>query len=286
MTGRRCSKMRDPELRLWSRMGEEWLLGVPVATPHRGRNVGSCNEDARLSPLAKTRREASAKSRGTPYLLLVFSFVACLTAQSQKLPGKIGASAVWQIPQDFMVSSHAACDSSSSDYAKCMITQMAKAGAPPDAVTFTRALYKESHGEFGVMTGFQDEGPVAFAWITYPLRANTNYGLLLLNGKPPIINVEDLKLLDTKTMRQSFQFQDLRRQFPNVDVWPGDRDGKIWPNSQAGPNGGIQFTVGYPLIDGCHACRHAGSAIFNWNFDAQGKFLGTTFQGMIDPSLK
>ena len=45
---------------------------------------------------------------------------------------------------------------------------MAKAGAPPDAVSFTRALYKESHGEFGVMTGFQDESPVAFAWITYP----------------------------------------------------------------------------------------------------------------------
>ena len=49
------------------------------------------------------------------------------------------------------------------------------------------------------MTGFQNEGPVAFAWITYPLRANTNYGLLLLNGQPRIVNVEDLKLLDVKS---------------------------------------------------------------------------------------
>lgn len=182
-----------------------------------------------------------------------------------------------------MNNAHAACDQSpGSNYADCMIGQMAKAGASADAVHFTREPYKQSHGEFGVMTGFQDEGLVAFAWITYPLRANTNYGLLLLNGQPRIVNVEDLKLLDVRAMKQSPQFRDLKAQFPNVDVWPGDRDGKIWPDSQAGPDGGTQFTVGYPLINGCHACARAGAAIFNWNFDARGKFLGTTFQGMID----
>ena len=166
-----------------------------------------------------------------------------------------------------------------------MIGQMAKAGAPGDAVRFSRELYKQNHGEFGVMTGFHDEGPVAFAWITYPLRANTNYGLLLLNGRPRIVNVEDLKLLDVRTMKRSPQFQDAKLQFPNIDVWPGDRDGKIWPNSQAGPDGGVQFTVAYPLRNGCHACATAGRAIFNWNFDATGKFLGTSFQGMLDPPL-
>jgi hypothetical protein len=219
---------------------------------------------------------------------LAFLLLAtCLTAYSQHSPEKIGASAVWQMPPQFMKTAHGVCDhSSSSNYGECMIGQMAKAGAPPEAVSFTRELYKESHGEFGVMTGLQDEGPVAFAFITYPLRANTNYGLLLVNGQPPIVNVEDLKLLDIKTMKQGGQFQDLKGQFPNVDVWPGDRDGTTWPNSQAGPNGGIQFTVGYPLRNGCHACASAGSAIFNWNFDAKGKFLGTTFQGMIEPPLK
>lgn len=219
--------------------------------------------------------------------MLLFFFAACVSAQAKEPLAKIDASAVWQLPSQFMTTAHAACDQSSSpDYGECMITQMAKAGAPAQAVSFTRELYKENHGEFGIMTGFQDEGPVAFAWITYPLRANTNYGLLLVNGQPRIVNVEDLKLLDTKTMKQSFQFRDLKGQFPNVDVWPGDRDGKIWPNSQTGPNGGIQFTVEYPLINGCHACARAGFAIFNWNFDAKGKFLGTTFQGMLDPSLQ
>jgi hypothetical protein len=217
-------------------------------------------------------------------LAVFVCFLACLTTQGKQDSDHIGASAVWQIPPQFMPHAHAACDQAST-VPECMMDQMTEAGAPAEAVTFTRELYQQSHGELGIMTGFQDEGSLAFAWITYPLRANTNYGFLLVNGHPRIINVEDLKLLDTKTMKQSFQFQDLKRQFSKVDVWPGDRDGMIWPNSQPGSNGGVQFTVQYPLINGCHACARAGFAIFNWNFDARGKFLGTSFQGMLDPPL-
>lgn len=209
-----------------------------------------------------------------------------IAAAASAAPGKIGASAVWQMPQQFMAAAHTACDKSApSGFAECFIDQMAKAGASADAVSFTRELYKQSHGAVGIMTGFQPVSPVDFAWITYPLRANTNYGLLLVNGDPRIVNVENLKQLDTKTMEQSPQFKDLRYQFPQVDIWPGDRDGKTWPNSQTGPNGGVQFIVGYPLINGCHACARAGFAMFNWNFTAQGKFLGTTFVGMTPPPL-
>lgn len=218
-------------------------------------------------------------------LLLALGCLSGCAAQSQNGPAKIGSSAVWPLSPQFLATAHTACDNSSPS-AGCMIEQMAKAGAPADAVSFTRELYNQSHGDFGVMTGFQNQSPVAFAWITYPLRANTNYGLLFVNGQPPIINVEDLQLLDTKTMERSFQFHDLKNQFPQANLWPGDRDGKTWPNSQAGPNGGIQFVVSYPLRNGCHACASAGSALFNWNFDAQGKFLGTTFLGLLAPPLQ
>jgi hypothetical protein len=220
-------------------------------------------------------------------LIVPLFLVNCLIAQSKGPTNKIGASAVWQLPAQFMKTAHAACEASSSpEYVECMIGQMGRAGAPPDAVQFSQELHKESHGQFGIMTGFQDEGPVAFAWVTYPLRANTNSGFLLVNGRPHLIDVEDLKLLDVKTMKQSGQFHDLKEQFPNLEVWPGDRDGKMWPNSQVGPNGAIQFTVSYPLRNGCHACARAGDAIFNWNFDGAGKFLGTSFQGIIGPPLQ
>jgi hypothetical protein len=221
------------------------------------------------------------------YLIVSLLLVSCMMAQSNKSAAKVGPSAVWQFPPQFMTTAHADCDASlSPDYAKCMVAEMAKAGAPADALQFTRELYKESHGQFGIMTGFHDEGPVAFAWVTYPLRANTNSGFLLVNGRPRMIDVEDFKLLDIKSMKQSGQFKDLRSQFPNVDVWPGDRDGKMWPSAQVGPNGQMQFTVSYPLRNGCHACARAGDAIFSWNFDAQGKFLGTSFQGLIGPPVQ
>jgi hypothetical protein len=200
---------------------------------------------------------------------------------------KIGNAAVWQLPAQFVTNAHAACDRILADFSDCFIEQMAKAGAPPAAVAFTRELSKSNHGDVGILTGFQPVGPVDIAWVTYPLRANTNYGLLFVNGKPRIIDVEDLKLLDQNAMERSAQFQDLKRgRFPEVDLWPGDRDGTSWPNSQAGPNHGIQFTADYPLRNGCHACARAGSAFFNWNFDAEGKFLGTTFVGMTPPPLQ
>jgi len=194
---------------------------------------------------------------------------------------------VWQFPPEFITGAHAACDKSApSGLAECFMAQMAKAGASADAVSFTRELYKQSHGDLGIMTGFQPVGPVDIAWITYPLRANTNNGLLLVNGHPQIVNVEDLKLLDRKAMEQSPQFKDLKYQFPNVDLWPGDRDGKTWPNSQTDANGVTQFVASYPLINGCHACARAGFAMFTWNFNAQGKFQGTTFVGMTPPPLQ
>jgi hypothetical protein len=214
------------------------------------------------------------------FALLTFTVAA--HAQSELKP--ITMTAVWQPGSDFLTKAHAACDkaSPSQKVDECVINQMASAGASADAVGFTRELHKQN-GEVGIMSSFQKVGPVDIAWVSYPLRST--YGLLLVNGKPRMINVEDLRLLDQKGMQQSFQFQDLRNQFPKVGLWPGDRDGKTWPNSQTGSNGGLQFIVGYPLRNGCQSCANAGSALFAWNFNPAGKFIGTSFQGMTPAPL-
>src|ERR1700689_2758102 len=103
----------------------------------------------------------------TRLALMFVCMFACIAAQAQRGPAKIAASAVWQVSSQFLATAHAACDGSSRT-PECMIEQMAKAGAPADAVSFTRELFKQSHGDFGVMTGFQSQVPVAFAWVTYP----------------------------------------------------------------------------------------------------------------------
>lgn len=220
-------------------------------------------------------------------LLVAFLVLIACAAPAQNAQ-KIGPSAVWQMPDSARTNILKKCGDATqpSSFGKCFMDQMAANGASPQAVAFTRELYAANGGDVGIMNGFQKVGPVDIAWVNYPVRANTNYGLLFVNGQPRIINVEDLKLLDQKSMEQNPQFQDTKNQFPKVAVWPGDRDGTTWPNSQPGPNSGVQFTVGYPLINGCHACAHAGTAMFNWNFDAQGKFQGTQFIGMTPPPLQ
>ena len=222
-------------------------------------------------------------------LLAAFSFAQAPTLPPAAGAARITAASVWQMPSTFLAVAHKACDNSPQppSYADCFINQMSKVGASPAAVAFTRELQKQSNGDVGIMSGFDKVGPVVdVAFITYPLRANTNNGLLFVNGTPKIINAEDLSLLNQAEMQQSPQFQNTKAQFPNVSVWPGDRDGTTWPNSNPNSEGGVSFTLGYPLINGCHACERAGFAEFNWKFGPTGKFLGTTFMGMTPPPVQ
>lgn len=199
---------------------------------------------------------------------------------------RLDASAVWKMPGGFVANAQAACGSSSApQFGECVTREMLKAGASPSSMSFTRKLYNQNHGEVGFMTSFQKGLPVDIAWVTYSWRPDHQYGLLLLNGEPEIVNVEDVSLLDRKTMQQSFQYKDLLNQFAKVEIFPRDRDGTTWPESQPGPDGGTQFVMSYPLRNGCVTCANAGSAIFTWNFDKQGKLLGTSFMGMTPPPL-
>jgi hypothetical protein len=214
-------------------------------------------------------------------LVVVLAVIALAgTALAQSTPPAISQSAVWTPGSDFVAKAHTVCDkvTPSPKFNECVINQMSPSGASADAVSFSRELYKASGGEVGFMASFNKVGPVDIAWVKYPLRS-TN-GLLLVNGKPRILNAEDLKRLDQKSLQQSFQYQNLQGQFPNLTLWPGDRDGKTWPNSQTGAKGGLQFVIGYPLRNGCETCAHAGFALFTWNFNPDGRFMGTSFMGM------
>jgi hypothetical protein len=222
--------------------------------------------------------------RSSALLLTVLVLAAFSLAQPSPVPsphtpaGKIGASAVWQPPPDFVTKSHAACDAANPpNYGQCFIDQMAKQGAPDKAVSFSLMLYKQNDGQVGIMIAFEKVGPVDMARVMYPLRANENYGLLLVNGDPNVLDVDDLKKLDQTAMKGHTFYQAVLAKYPKMDIWPGDRSGPEWPQVKPIPNVGQQFVVGYPLMDGCHACRIVGLALFAWNFDNQGKFLGTQY---------
>jgi hypothetical protein len=139
-------------------------------------------------------------------------------------------------------------------------------------------LLQQSDGQVGMVSAFQQFGTVDAAQVFYPLRANDNYGLLLVNGDPKVLDVDDLKKLDEAAMQQDPMFQSVKQRYPAATLWPGDRSGsQPWPRLQSLPNGGRRYIVTYPLINGCHACARLGLVRFGWDFDATGKFLRTTF---------
>ncbi len=193
---------------------------------------------------------------------------------------KITASAVWQPPADFISKSQTLCEKGAGprSFGQCFIDQMSGAGAPAGALSFTRELYAQSDGQVGIMSAFKSHGTVDAAQVFYPLRANDNYGLLLVNGDPNFLDIDNLEKLDRKAMEADPLFQSVKQKYPKVEIFPGDRSGTApWSRVQSLPSGGTQFIVTYPLLNGCHACQHIGLARFGWEFDATGKFLHTTY---------
>jgi hypothetical protein len=201
-------------------------------------------------------------------------------ARSAPSSGEFGSSAIWQPAADFLTAAYTACDKAPPPavFAECFINQMAKAGAPQEALKFTRELH-QSNGQVGILEGYREFGPIGLAWVVYPLRANDNDGLLFLNGDPKFLDPDDMQQLDKTALQHDPLFLQWKKTLPQLDVWPGDRSGgaaqirfaRVWPGAQPG---GQRFLFSYPLIDGCRACTRSGFANYWWEFDAKGKFQG------------
>ena len=196
--------------------------------------------------------------------------------------GKLGSPATWRLTPDFLASAHKACDDAAQPptLAECFIDQIAKAGAPPEAVAFTRELYKANGGDVGIMGEYRDFGHFAIAWIQYPLRANHNDGIEFVGSDPKFLDVDDLSKLDQGAILQNPQYQQGKKSYPNLQLFAGDRTGAErqvrYSKVYGGLNPGeLRFLFSYPLLNGCQACAQDGWASFWWDFDANGKFLGT-----------
>jgi hypothetical protein len=216
----------------------------------------------------------------------LFSAILVLTSYGMAQAKAVVPTDAWQPPQDLVANANKVCGNPSDGrkYADCFMTQMTKAGAPAGAVGFTREFYKENHGEIGILTRVTHAGKINVGWVIYPLHKPSNYGLFLVNGDPTFVNAEDLNLLDKRGMEQSYQFQGLKSLFPKVTLYPGNRDGRTWPNPEMGTEGWT-FVVGYPLRNGCPTCSDAGNALFAWKFKLDGKFIGTSFMGLTPAPL-
>jgi hypothetical protein len=186
-------------------------------------------------------------------------------------PGRVESAAVWTPPADFVAAMHQACDAKGGDFGACFVGEMEKAGAPPAAVAFARRT--DDQGYLAAFRGTGGRVDVAIA--QYPFRANENAVCFLVNGAPPMLDVDDPRYLDSDALGRSPAYAELLRAHPNVAVFPGPRSNSHAIIDSRLPDGGQVFRVPYALTDGCHACARIGALTLEFDFDASGRFAGT-----------
>jgi hypothetical protein len=178
---------------------------------------------------------------------------------------------VWTLPPSFLQTMHKACDKDAPGrFGECFVSQMQKAGAPEPALAFARRTENQ-----GYLRDFRDTGKVDVAHAEYPFRANENRVCFLVNGEPPMIDVDDLSLIRADALAENAAYAALVKRFPNLSIFPGLRFGVTAPGAANLKNGGQRFMLDFLLHDGCHACTVVGSMKVAYDFDVNGKFIET-----------
>jgi hypothetical protein len=196
-------------------------------------------------------------------------FLIVASASAGDSAASVGAAAVWNPPAGFLAAMHAACDARPERLSECFPARMRAAGASPEAVAFT-----ERAGGLQYLRAFRATGRVDVAWAGNPFRANTNDVVYLVNGDPPILDVDDPKYLEPAMLERHPGYAAMRRAHPKLTPFPGDRYDLHAVERSVQAGGGQRFVVGEDLRDGCHACAILGKARVAFDFEAAGKFRG------------
>ncbi len=196
---------------------------------------------------------------------------ACLSAQD------VGPDAVWQPKPAEWQNIRKQCQREQpSNYSSCLLSKLQDA-APPAAASFMKWLNAQTNN-VGWLTAFRKTpGAVGVASVMFPLRANDNAEWLIVNGRPAVIDVDNLQSLPKADMEHSPGYQSLKEAHPNATLFAGDRSGATGPQIQNQAGGQTRLIVTYPLMEGCHACAVLGTARFGFDFSPDGHFLGSHF---------
>jgi predicted secreted protein len=185
----------------------------------------------------------------------------------------INKDMVWNADKQTVQAVRQKCiDSDPSEIEECFADAMQSFGASNEAVSFTRFF-----GGGAYVRRFREAGRVDVAYVAYPFRANENHGILLVNGEPSIVDVDDIALLPKEGMEQDKTYGTIKKAFPRVTLWPGDRSPK-YPLAEPLPDGGQTFVIPYTLRNFCHACEVLGTAFFAFDFDKNGRLTAIEFQ--------
>src|ERR1700730_13199352 len=199
-------------------------------------------------------------------------FVAAGQEEPAKPAAKVSVNVVFPAGTQFIDTVKETCqDLRSEKLQDCFAREMKKAKATLAAVEFSKQL-----GEPGFVRDFKVAGPVDIAYVLYPYRANENQSWLIVNGTPPVVDVDNSKLvmIAARALKNNATYAGLAKAHPDASPWPGDRYSTETPDVEMGANGGVHIIVNYRLREKCHSCAVLGHAWYSFEFDAKGIFAG------------
>ena len=219
------------------------------------------------------------------FSLLLFSCLVAVPQQrdsrpapeTQRGPG-FGPDSVWPLKHaakafdDMRQCGAMMAGGSPGAFEACTGEAMRRHGAPAPAIAFNLAT-----GGDAVATAFRRFGPVDVIEAINPFQANSNDQVFFVNGTPAAVSAdaEALKLDGHDDAR----FQALQKAYPNAFIFPHAemRSLTVGP----GERGGQKFLLQFPVVDGCHACARVGQATYEFDFAADGTFLGTSIANLV-----
>jgi predicted secreted protein len=196
-----------------------------------------------------------------------------ITAQSQAPAAIVGPEAAWNPSAQILAGIRAKCGAADpARIGDCFYDEMKSSGASPEAIAFARSF---SSIGIGYLRAFRETGRVDIAYVEYAFRANDLEGVLLVNGSPPMIDVDDPNFLSQEDLRKNGDYNALLQKYPQIAVWPADRYDTLLPTVEPSADNGQNFKVNYVLLYGCHACANIGEATVSFRFDSSGRFRET-----------
>lgn len=192
---------------------------------------------------------------------------------------QIGEEAIWNAgPDDLSAISQACKTTDAARYRDCFIEQMGEY-ASSDAVAFTQMMASQKSSHLGYLAGLREYGLVDLGYVLYAQNENVHHGWALLNGVPALINLDDVSILPKSAMEKDVEYTALLQSHPQVHLVVNDEQRKAdsSPQIERLAGDGERFVVPYSLQESCANCAPLAQAIFGFDFNDTGKFVGVKF---------
>ena len=215
---------------------------------------------------------------GSIVLFLLSSPVIISQSNSITSNNEISAAAIWKPSYEIMQKIYSNCGAQQGNKMyDCLLNEMATAGASPNAIEFSGLIKGQ-----GYMDGYKQLGEIGAANVYFVFKRVEHEGLLLVNCTPNLIDVDNVDYLDISGLEQDKDYKVLKNSYPNISIFPGDREGTDYPEKKELTHHGVQIIVNYRLRNGCDDCRLLGFAYFAFDFDSTGKLIGTKLLNVIN----